>query len=90
MHGERRVLFSCTRPRGRGWFMYVKRRAQEFRQGGGTGNESVETRSSTPRRSKQSVIDAPYSVSFTATQSGDVIVQLHPHSVGVAGARCPP
>ena len=24
--------------------------------------------------------DAPYSVSFTATQSGDVIVQLHPHS----------
>ncbi|EOD08609.1 hypothetical protein EMIHUDRAFT_225529 [Emiliania huxleyi CCMP1516] len=24
--------------------------------------------------------EAPYSVSFTATQSGDVIVQLHPHS----------
>ena len=24
--------------------------------------------------------EAPYSVSFTATQNGDVIVQLHPHS----------
>ena len=24
--------------------------------------------------------EAPYSVSFTATQSGDVIVQMHPHS----------
>ena len=31
--------------------------------------------------------EAPNSVSFTATQSGDVIVQLHPHS---QRARCPP
>ena len=31
-------------------------------------------------RAKKNDGDAPYSVSFTATQGGDVIVQLHPHS----------
>ena len=31
-------------------------------------------------RKKKNAGEAPYSVSFTATQSGDVIVQLHPHS----------
>ena len=31
-------------------------------------------------RQKKNDGEAPYSVSFTATQSGDVIVQLHPHS----------
>ena len=33
--------------------------------------------------------EAPYSVSFTATQSGDVIVQLHAPAL-TARARCPP
>ncbi|EOD16149.1 hypothetical protein EMIHUDRAFT_245276 [Emiliania huxleyi CCMP1516] len=31
-------------------------------------------------RQKKNDGEAPYSVSFTATQNGDVIVQLHPHS----------